>query len=302
MQATHRAIRPASLIGPLILIGLGVVFLLNNFGIATWNVWEAILQLWPVLLIAAGLEIIVGRRANWAAWLILIITIGVLGAGIWLLPRWNGSTIVGGQSITQPIGDATSARINIAFGAGTLRLKSVDDSANLVVGTIERRDNERVEQAYRLNGTTAIFSLTSKSSGTIRSTRQLTWDLAINQRIPADLTVSTGAGQTNLDLTALTLTRLDVNTGAGQTIMTLPQRGSFSAKVSAGVGEVRITVPEGMAARIHVTKGLGSSSVLGSFERQGEYYVSPGYTTAADRVDLDVSGGVGAITIREAGR
>jgi hypothetical protein len=47
-----------------ILIGLGVVFLLNNPGILNWSVWDVIFRLWPVLLIAAGLDILIGRRAD----------------------------------------------------------------------------------------------------------------------------------------------------------------------------------------------------------------------------------------------
>ena len=35
---------------PVILIGAGVVFLLNNLGVLTWGVWEMLWRLWPVLL------------------------------------------------------------------------------------------------------------------------------------------------------------------------------------------------------------------------------------------------------------
>ena len=52
--------RRGGLIGPLILIGLGVVFLLNNLGILDWSIWEILLRLWPVLLVAAGLDLILG--------------------------------------------------------------------------------------------------------------------------------------------------------------------------------------------------------------------------------------------------
>ena len=34
-----------SLVGPVILIGLGVVFLLNNLGVLAWSVWEVILRI-----------------------------------------------------------------------------------------------------------------------------------------------------------------------------------------------------------------------------------------------------------------
>ena len=40
---------------PIILIGVGVIFLLNNLGVITGSPWEVIWRLWPVLLIALGL-------------------------------------------------------------------------------------------------------------------------------------------------------------------------------------------------------------------------------------------------------
>jgi hypothetical protein len=43
--------------------------------------------------------------------------------------------------------------------------------------------------------------------------------------------------------------------------------------------------------------------VLGNFQRVGKLSVSPGYDSAANRVDLRVNGGVGSVTIRqESGR
>jgi hypothetical protein len=58
-----------------------------------------------------------------------------------------------------------------------------------------------------------------------------------------------------------------------------------------------------MAARIEATAGIGQLRVLGNYERQDKLYVSPGFDTAADRVELHVSGGIGSVTImQESGR
>jgi hypothetical protein len=45
-------------VGPILLIGLGVIFLLNTLGY--WSV-ERMLRFWPVLLIALGVYLLVGR-------------------------------------------------------------------------------------------------------------------------------------------------------------------------------------------------------------------------------------------------
>ncbi|MGE5222891.1 MAG: LiaF transmembrane domain-containing protein [Omnitrophica WOR_2 bacterium] len=60
-----------SVIWPLILIALGIVFLLKNTGTLTGNTWDVILQIWPILLIAAGLDDLIRGR-------------GVVGPVFWI--------------------------------------------------------------------------------------------------------------------------------------------------------------------------------------------------------------------------
>src|SRR5689334_2291400 len=40
-------VRTASLLLPLLIVGLGVLFLLNTFNIVDWSVWEGAWRLWP---------------------------------------------------------------------------------------------------------------------------------------------------------------------------------------------------------------------------------------------------------------
>src|SRR5207237_800532 len=47
---------------PLLLIALGVLFLMGNFGLISGVSWRAILSLWPLLLVLIGLDIAFARR------------------------------------------------------------------------------------------------------------------------------------------------------------------------------------------------------------------------------------------------
>ena len=126
-----------------------------------------------------------------------------------------------------------------------------------------------------------------------------TWSLDLSSSVPMALNVSTGVGQSTLDLSSLKVTDLHVSSGVGQTEVWLPAQGRVTARVSGGVGQLIVTIPEGMAARIHGSAGLGGLSVAPRFARQGGgNYVSANYATADDRVDLDISGGVGKVVVR----
>lgn len=59
-----------------------------------------------------------------------------------------------------------------------------------------------------------------------------------------------------------------------------------------------VEIPETIEARIRVDKGVGSLTVGRRYELQGRYYVTEGYESAGDRVDVDIDGGVGSITVR----
>ena len=47
---------------PLLLIALGLIFLLQNFGFITGVSWLAVASLWPLLLVLIGLDIAFARR------------------------------------------------------------------------------------------------------------------------------------------------------------------------------------------------------------------------------------------------
>jgi len=50
------------ILGGLVLVFLGVVFLLNNLGIVPSNVWNEVWKFWPVLLMLLGLRLLAGRN------------------------------------------------------------------------------------------------------------------------------------------------------------------------------------------------------------------------------------------------
>lgn len=130
-------------------------------------------------------------------------------------------------------------------------------------------------------------------------TRGGNWNLGINPAVPVDLTVHTGVGQSRIDLSQLNLTRLEMNMGVGEVRVTLPDHGQFQANVHSGVGQATVEIPRNIAARIRVHAGLGSVSVSGDYTHQGDYYLSPGYDSATDRIDLELSGGIGQVVIRQ---
>ena len=297
-----------SLAGPIILIGIGLFFLLSNLGLITWSFWEVISRLWPIFLIALGLDLLVGRRSLLGSLFVVAFTVMLLVGGlVWLGGSGRERGMVT-ETVNQALGGASSAEVTINFGVGGLKLAALPvESAALIEGRLNRAEHgERIEQSFALHNGVARYRLETRGpdrpfSFFNRGPQNLGWDVQLNQDIPLDLTVRTGVGESSLDLRQLQLTNLTINTGVGQTTVMLPGHSQYTAVIEGGVGELVVELPEGVAARIPLETGLGNSTVLGDFERDGNVYTSPGYATAVDRIELRLRAGIGQVTVRSYG-
>lgn len=266
--------RRSRLFWGLALVVLGGLLLLRSLGIITWNVW---LIFWPAILILAG------------AWMLL------------------GPSVVKDEqktdSLAIPLESAQEAVVDINHGAGTLKIGAGAKATNLVEGTFVGG----VEQRIDYSSDWASLTLSAPSNvifgfpGTF-GPEGLRWDVRFNDRIPMDLRLHTGAGESRLDLSSLLVQKLSLETGASSTVITLPARaGMTDVEVRAGAASVVMRIPQGVAARIFMKSGLVSTKIdTNRFPYNGSVYETPGYETSQNKVEIVVEAGVGSIEILSA--
>jgi hypothetical protein len=81
--------------------------------------------------------------------------------------------------------------------------------------------------------------------------------------------------------------------------VTLPARGRYRADFDLGAASLEVTVPDGLAARIRASVGMAGVSVDESrFPRNGNYYQSPDFDSAANSVDMTIDAGAASIKVR----
>jgi len=305
----ERRYRP-SLVGPILLISAGVVLLLNQAGRLPWAIWGTLWRFWPVILILAGLEVIVGvSRSRLLYVLSVFFAIAILGAVI-LYAIYVGGPLPGPQpaartqDIVQEMEDAVRGAVELQFAAGTLNLGGLVDSGNFAEGLIEHgRYAREVKQTARSSGGQLRYSLAAQSEpfafwwpGDRGDER---WNIDLTPRIPLDIEVRAGVGDLNLDLSQLTVTRLDVGSGIGDTTVDFPlATGRTTAVLQSAIGDITVRIPEGVEARVTFSKLLASVDVFDRrLVRSGDAYVTANYSAAADRLDLEIKLVIGNITI-----
>ena len=322
VRPRSRPARGGAVVAATWLIGLGLIFLIRDYSSWTWP------QAWPMFVILVGVGMLVSSfayaRRQWAgswwllwpiAWIgigfvLLMSTTGRLGVdpddlvsrwwpvvpigiGVWFLVAsiWPGRRAPVEQ-LDLALEGAPEARVRIRFGAGELEVGKAGPG-RLVSGTFS--GGVGVTQA----GPGVVDLEPDMPGGWPGWDRPFGWRLGLTGEVPLDLRVESGAARANLDLQELLVRRLELKTGASDTHLTLPRAaGMTTVRAETGAAALAIQIPPGVAAQIRSQMALGSTHVdEARFPRTGDGYASPDWGTAANRVELDLQGGVGSIRI-----
>ena len=328
-------IRNRGIVGPTISIGIGSVFLLSNLNILNWDTWMTIMRLWPILIIAIGLEIFIGRKSIWLSSIGVGMTLALLAAGLWYSGGIQGVNSViasptgmeiTSEEIEQDLDDAKSAYVNIESSVGKLTIDSLSDDKLFIEGKIYSVEQEKITESYKISDDKINYYLGSEfDTGNINNfsdfnnNERLSWELNLTEEIPLFLDISLGVGESELDLSDLQISEFNLNMGVGQTTLTLPNgqyqaqidggvgqtiihlpdEGEIELNVDGGVGEIRIYIPENMPAKIYVDRGIAGLDIPSSYNQDDDVYTSPNFSEKKDHLVIYISQGIGNISIRE---
>jgi hypothetical protein len=234
-----------------------------------------------------------------AVLLVLALGAGLYFSGVW--PRTAAQVVR--ESVSQPLGAATHADVEIAMGIGRLQIGALSQPGALVAGEIAYPDQNHVTRTFAIDGDTATFKLREQDSQANNLVKYhndaAIWALRLTPATPMRLTLEAGVGENTIDLAQLHVTELDLKTGIGTTTLTLPRQGLVQVQIESGVGNTTIRVPAGVGVRLNTEGGVGNVEFPDAYASHGNMHVSPGYETSPNRVDLTINTGIGNVTIQQ---
>lgn len=299
MNNRHR--RPG-ITGPIILISLGVLFLLNNLGFIELNLWDVIMRFWPILLIAIGLDILIGRRSAWGAAIAAVVVLAILAGGIVFFDNQAQWTYAS-ENFEIPLGNVEEATISLDPGLGYLLVDALPKGSNVLLrGEIRPFSGEKIGKTVDISGTRATIDL--RTEGVIVApffggwSDQPSWDLALHPEVATDLFVDFGVGKAELDLQDLQIGEIHVEQGLGQMILLLPSADNMDINLDGGIGEIRVVIPKDVGVRLRAGVGIGNVQVPSDFTRDGDFYLSPGYAAAENQIEMVIDLGIGSVQVR----
>jgi N-terminal domain of toast_rack, DUF2154/Domain of unknown function (DUF5668) len=303
--------RRVSLVFPIILITVGVLFLVHNWRPA-FDPIPILWTYWPLILIFIGAGKIWdnlqrSRNPNAPQRISIGASIGALVFVIVLVVLlWHGRVFSnshgfysGTRHITKIVEPqrAKSARAKLQMGAGQLTINSgagdLLDADFTYSGSYEE---PRID--YSVADGVGQLSISQDSHSLHFGRSQNDWILHFSKDIPLDLTVEMGAGQGNLHLREIPLTRLDLHMGAGQMDVDLTgdRKTDLTADIEGGVGQADIRLPKNVGVIAHASGGIGSIDVRG-LKHDGDSYTNDAYGKSPATIRLKVEGGIGQINL-----
>jgi hypothetical protein len=314
LQTPHRAV---SVFWPIVLIGVGVIWLMVNQGTILTNPIEGLIGFWPLLLIVAGVELLVSRT-GWLGTLVsAALGIAVVAGAIFYLtapnaiatPTWFNwnltvrNTLVQTEDIAQPLENTRALKFEMNLPGGFGSIKPVTNPANLVEGSVAHLG--ALTNRIQRNGDTASVLLRTDTRdnqwfdfflGTQR------WDVRLNPTVPLTLDLMVGSGIHSFDLRAFAVNGIALQQGSGAVTFQLPPNGQYHFKINMGSGIANVALPKGMATRVNYEIGSGWLNVNNVRRVRGNdargVYESDGFTESGAYVIFDVDMGSGVVVIR----
>ena len=320
---SESARRGFSLFG-ILLVALGTVLLLNTVGILPFRIWRELADYWPVLLVLVGVKVLLAPRAPLLGiGVVALIVSGVVAAAFVTVPEYRNDEPPH-VTYVEPLGNTEILRLGMGFAGGTVELTSDSSTASSVPTLIAADFGNRPAEVIRDQSgrVTDIYLSTSGLDVAVTIDDGKSWDvqgpdlnefnpglsvggfvdwrLMISPDVALELEINAGAADLDLDLQDLNVRKVVVGAGASDIRILLPANaGRTSVEIAAGAADVEIVVPDGVAARIENEIVLSSTHIDSDrfFETFDGFHQSPDYSTASNRVDIEIEGFAADVTI-----
>ncbi|KJR47609.1 hypothetical protein UF75_2035 [Desulfosporosinus sp. I2] len=298
----------------LLLIVLGFIFFMLNYGVLSWSLWAHVIDLWPLILILTGIGLFFNRQIPLSA-VLLIFLLSMVGYSLAVgdkpgpIPRYHSFNSVsdgtGGIDVPLPT-DVKKAQVNLKLGGAQVQVKDLDSGSNggqLMTGTYKwasrslNPDPRTSVVQIKQSGDTLTATLSSPGG---KGERNLS-DIALNlsPKIHYDLDINAGAINGMIDLGRLMVDNLKISTGASNFELQFGETGiATQGKIDSGASKLTLVVPESVGLQIRLNGVATSTDFMGSgLLLEDKKWISSNYSDAKTKIDLEISTAAGTVRL-----
>jgi hypothetical protein len=299
------------------LVTAGLVALAVQQGYVDRQALSGAWRLWPVVLIAIGLAIILSRtQFALVGTIVAALVVGAAGGLLFSIgPGFGacGDPASGGSLNTEEgafTGDEASVELDFSCGrlevgltdgdgwqataeesdGGEAAIDSTDSS--LMVSSSTRRFMAREEHWRITLGSDVTYALSIDANAA-------TGFLDLGTGRFTELTVDPNAGSLTLNLYGTSVEALDLSMNAGTATVLVDNETDVDGTLSTNAGSIELCAKPGTALRISVEENVAFSHDLESSDlvRSGDTWTSDGFQGADHHVDLQLEGNAASFSL-----
>lgn len=293
--------RHRSYFWPAILILVGTVALLVNSGLISAERFYLLVNLWPLILIVIGLELVLRRSlppGGSEVASVLILLLAIAGAATYVIAAPNSPTTHTFDARAPAVG-VEQASLEIDVGAANINIATSDG----IGGDLYRAHIEYSASApsVTFDQATGLVRVAQGSANfPLFQSRRFALDVKLNQSAAWSLTENGGASTTRLDLSHARVGTININTGASSNDLHLGDpSGIVPVTINGGSLNVHIHRPQGAAVSIAISGGAVNLNADGKqMHAIGNLtWQSSGFSAEADGYRVEIHGGACNVTL-----
>jgi len=292
--------RNRGLFWPGVLILIGILALLINVGLVPIDRLYLLEDLWPELLIVAGLLLLVRRvpmpaaTATTASVLIVVLALGGAALYIGLAPSIPGGTHT--MTVSRAVGSLKAATLEVDTGASNL---DVEGSPTGLVNDLFQAQitYSGPQPTVSLDANTGRVVISQNSRFGFFGRQSFRMAIQLNVAVRWTFDIHSGASTDKYVLGSVLVSSMEIDTGASREDIDLGSpSGTVPISINGGALTVSVHRPAGSAASVKVSGGAVNLNFDGrSSSAVGE--VSSSTDAANDMYQLTVSGGTCTVTM-----
>jgi len=301
-----------------ILIAIGVLFFLNNFGIFDFG-WRALWSLWPLILIFWGISILPIKDWIKITGLVLVLAFTVIffnrltNHSPWFVYHHHGGDFWDGnwgdsdsdtttfnykdQNLTVPF-DSLSRK-------GVLRLIAAAGNFN-VKGTTsdflyfnKKGDIGNYSLTTADNNGIKTIDLTMEKSRIRHSIKENNVDIMLTDKLPWDLDFDIGAADITLDLKDYRIDTVNVDAGASSINFKIGEKNPLTRMIfNAGAASISVEIPKTSGCQVTSESFMVSKDFEGLDKKSDGHYETKDFAASRNKIYITIKTALSKVSIK----
>lgn len=286
------------LINGIILITIGIFLFLVNLGYISFSILFGIFDLWPLIFIVVGVNILFKKKSitfiTWTLFFVILILYGVFYQGGIV----KNELIRNNINVKKPI-ETTYGEFDLDIGAAKVNIDSEEEG--LIRANLEGREL-LYNEAYKNSKETANLRFEGKeySITNLDKSKSSNYNFNLNKDVIWDLDLDLGAISGKLNFEEIPIKSIDLDFGAGDLDMILGNKyNNSNIKIDSGASNLTIVIPKEAGIKIKLDAALTKTNIDDlNLNKSGDYYLSSNYEEANKKLEFDIDMGAGKIDFK----